>query len=43
MAEWEELMSAMFDNGSWEAMEEIYTLTKSSSTNSLPPDYPPEN
>ena len=33
-------MSGMFETGSWEAMKEVYTLTPTSSTNTLPPDYP---
>jgi hypothetical protein len=37
--EWEELMCTFFETGSWEQLEELYTLTPSSSTNTLPPLY----
>uniref|UniRef100_A0A6U2HFW0 L-rhamnose mutarotase n=1 Tax=Hemiselmis andersenii TaxID=464988 RepID=A0A6U2HFW0_HEMAN len=38
--QWEEFMARMFEDGSWEAMKEVYTLTSTASTNTLAPDYP---
>mmetsp|Transcript_38736 Transcript_38736/g.62447 ORF Transcript_38736/g.62447 Transcript_38736/m.62447 type:complete len:157 (+) Transcript_38736:129-599(+) len=34
---WEETMSTFFEGGSWEELEELYTLTATSSTNTMPP------
>jgi len=37
--EWEELMSSFFESGSWDELQELYTLTPGASTNCLPPLY----
>eukprot|EP00802_Teleaulax_amphioxeia_P030497 Tamp_33107.p1 GENE.Tamp_33107~~Tamp_33107.p1 ORF type:complete len:210 (+),score=20.44 Tamp_33107:83-631(+) len=37
---WEETMCTYFENASWEQLEELYTLTPSTSTNTLPPVEP---
>lgn len=37
--EWEELMNTFFETGSWEQLQELYTLTPSTSTNTLPSLY----
>ena len=38
-AKWETLMKTYFEAGEWVDMQEVYTLTPSSSTNSVPPCY----
>lgn len=38
--QWETMMSSMFEGGSWEKMDEVYSFFSWSSTNSREPLYP---